>query len=186
MGWGGGQQLSFVAASALSSSSCEATTIIMLIILSLYGGSAAGGIIIFFLLIPAVWRRLTQMCWWSRPQWLPGAGHSSLWWFLAGMSTAGTGFCSVAVRTAVTMERRIELRIKLEKQPSSSSSSLDARSCVEAIVPSLSHSGSSLQFTSVQFSSVQFKMVSVRSEKPICASPHLSEVSPMLPLKQWV
>ena len=29
-------------------------------------------------------------------------------------------------------------------------------------------------------SSVQLKRVSVRSEKPICASPHLSEVSPAL------
>ena len=29
--------------------------------------------------------------------------------------------------------------------------------------------------------SVQFKMVSMRSEKPICAPPRLSEVSPMLP-----
>ena len=29
-----------------------------------------------------------------------GAGHSSLWWFSAGMSTAGTGFCSAATRTA--------------------------------------------------------------------------------------
>ena len=32
---------------------------------------------------------------------------------------------------------------------------------------------------------VQFKMVSMRSEKPICAPPPLSEVSPMLPLKQF-
>ena len=30
----------------------------------------------------------------------------------------------------------------------------------------------------VQFSSVQFKRVSMRSEKPICAPPHLSEMSP--------
>ena len=44
--------------------------------------------------ITAVWRPLPQMCRWSWPQWLPGAGHSSLWWFSAGMSTAGTGFCS--------------------------------------------------------------------------------------------
>ena len=28
------------------------------------------------------------------------AGHSSLWWFSAGISTAGIGFCSVAARTA--------------------------------------------------------------------------------------
>ena len=46
--------------------------------------------------ITAVWRPLTQTCRWSWPQWLPGAGHSSLWWFSAGMSTAGTGFCSVS------------------------------------------------------------------------------------------
>ena len=49
--------------------------------------------------ITAVWRPLTQMCRWFWPQWLPGACHSSLWWFSAGMSTAGTGFCSVAART---------------------------------------------------------------------------------------
>ena len=30
---------------------------------------------------------------------------------------------------------------------------------------------------------VQFKMVSMRSEKPTCASPRLSDVSLMLPLK---
>ena len=34
-------------------------------------------------------------------------------------------------------------------------------------------------------SSVQFKMVSVCLEKPICAPPRLSEISPMLPLKQF-
>ena len=33
--------------------------------------------------------------------------------------------------------------------------------------------------------SVQFKMVSMHSEKPICAPPHLSEVSPALPLKRF-
>ena len=33
------------------------------------------------------------------------------------------------------------------------------------------------------FSSVQFKMVSMRSEKPICAPSHFSEVSSTLPLK---
>ena len=33
------------------------------------------------------------------------------------------------------------------------------------------------------FSSLQFKMVSRRLENPTCAPPHLSEVSPMLPLK---
>ena len=66
------------------------------------------------------------------------------------MSAAGTGFCSVAVRTAVIMECRIELRIKSEKHPSSSSSALDACSCVESIVLSLSRSGSSLQFSSVR------------------------------------
>ena len=38
-------------------------------------------------------------------------------------------------------------------------------------------------FLAVQFSPVQFKMVSMCSEKPICAPPHLSEVSPTLPLK---
>ena len=36
-----------------------------------------------------------------------------------------------------------------------------------------------------QFSSVQLKMVSMRSEKPICAPPRLSEVSPTLPLKRF-
>ena len=36
----------------------------------------------------------------------------------------------------------------------------------------------------VQFSSVQFKIVSMCSEKPICAPPHLSEVSPVLPLNR--
>ena len=36
-----------------------------------------------------------------------------------------------------------------------------------------------------QRSSVQFKVVSMRSEKPICAPPRLSEVSPMLLLKQF-
>ena len=35
-----------------------------------------------------------------------------------------------------------------------------------------------------RFSSVQFKTVSMRSEKPICAPPLLSEYSPTLPLKQ--
>ena len=34
-------------------------------------------------------------------------------------------------------------------------------------------------------SSVQFKMVSMRSEKPICAPPRLSEVSPSSPLKRF-
>ena len=33
--------------------------------------------------------------------------------------------------------------------------------------------------------SIQFKMVSMRSEKPICAPPRLSEVSPTLPLKRF-
>ena len=37
----------------------------------------------------------------------------------------------------------------------------------------------------VQFSSVQFKMVSMRSGRTICAPPHLSGVSPVLPLKQF-
>ena len=37
---------------------------------------------------------------------------------------------------------------------------------------------------SVPFRSVQFKMVFMRSEKPICAPPRLSEVSPALPLKR--
>ena len=37
----------------------------------------------------------------------------------------------------------------------------------------------------IQFSSVQFKMVPIRSGRPICAPPRLSEVSPMLPLKQF-
>ena len=36
----------------------------------------------------------------------------------------------------------------------------------------------------VRFSSVQFRMVSVRSEKPICTPPRLSEVPPTLPLKR--
>ena len=36
----------------------------------------------------------------------------------------------------------------------------------------------------VQFISFQFKMVSMRPEKPICAPPRLSEVSPTLPLKR--
>ena len=40
------------------------------------------------------------------------------------------------------------------------------------------------QISSVQFSSVQFKMVSVHSGRPICAPPHLTGVSPMLPLKR--
>ena len=35
------------------------------------------------------------------------------------------------------------------------------------------------------FHSVQFKVESMSSEKPICAQPCLSEVSPMLPLKQF-
>ena len=35
------------------------------------------------------------------------------------------------------------------------------------------------------FSSVQFKMVSMRSEKPICAPSRLSKVSPTLPLKRF-
>ena len=39
--------------------------------------------------------------------------------------------------------------------------------------------------TKTYFSSVQFKMVSMSSEKPICAPPSLSEVSPMLPLKRF-
>ena len=40
-------------------------------------------------------------------------------------------------------------------------------------------------FVLVQFNSVQFKMVPKRSGKPICTPPHLSEVSPMLLLKQF-
>ena len=36
-----------------------------------------------------------------------------------------------------------------------------------------------------QISSVQFKMVSMRSEKPICAQFRLSEVSPTCPLKRF-
>ena len=35
------------------------------------------------------------------------------------------------------------------------------------------------------FCSVQFKMVSMRSEKPICAPPLLSDVSPTAPLKRF-
>ena len=34
-------------------------------------------------------------------------------------------------------------------------------------------------------SSVQFKMVSMRLEKPICAPPHISDVSPTLPLTHF-
>ena len=37
----------------------------------------------------------------------------------------------------------------------------------------------------IQFSSVQFKMVSMRLEKPICAPPHISDVSLKLPLKRF-
>ena len=37
----------------------------------------------------------------------------------------------------------------------------------------------------VQFSSIQFKMVSVLSEKPICAPPRLSEFSPASPLNRF-
>ena len=37
---------------------------------------------------------------------------------------------------------------------------------------------------SFNVSSDQFKMVSTRSEKPICAPPRLSDVSPTLPLKR--
>ena len=36
-----------------------------------------------------------------------------------------------------------------------------------------------------QFIPVQFKMVSMRSEKPVCTPPCLSEDSPTLPLKQF-
>ena len=37
-----------------------------------------------------------------------------------------------------------------------------------------------------QFSSVQFKVIPMRLGKPICVPPHLSGVSPLLPLKhQW-
>ena len=39
--------------------------------------------------------------------------------------------------------------------------------------------GAAIDF-SPRFSSVQFKIVSMRSEKPICASPRLSEVAPKL------
>ena len=39
--------------------------------------------------------------------------------------------------------------------------------------------------TSLQLSSVQFEMISVRSGKPICAPPRLSEASPTLPLKRF-
>ena len=39
-----------------------------------------------------------------------------------------------------------------------------------------------LVFSEVQFGSIQFKMVSMRSEKPICAPPRLSEFPPTLPL----
>ena len=49
---------------------------------------------------------------------------------------------------------------------------------------SLSSSRSMLALTE-EFSSVQFKMVSKCSGKPICAPPHVSEVSPMLPLIQF-
>ena len=40
-----------------------------------------------------------------------------------------------------------------------------------------------VRVSSVELSLVQFKMVFVRSEKPICAPPRLSEVFPTLPLK---
>ena len=40
-------------------------------------------------------------------------------------------------------------------------------------------------FSKNHFSSVQFKVISMCSEKPIYASPRLSEVSPTLPLKQF-
>ena len=67
-------------------SSCEATAIV-LIILSLYEGSAVQTATTTIVSITAVWRLLTQMCRWSCPQWLPGACHSGLWWFSAGIST---------------------------------------------------------------------------------------------------
>jgi len=37
----------------------------------------------------------------------------------------------------------------------------------------------------IQFSADQLKIVSMRSEKPTCASPRLSEVSPILLLKRF-
>ena len=40
-------------------------------------------------------------------------------------------------------------------------------------------------FVVLQFGSFQFKMVSIRSEKAICAPPRLSEVPPRLPLKRF-
>ena len=39
--------------------------------------------------------------------------------------------------------------------------------------------------SSLFISSVQFKMVSMRSEKPTCAPPGLSDVSPTSPLKRF-
>ena len=48
--------------------------------------------------------------------------------------------------------------------------------------PSLKNKQNNILYAS---NSVQFKMVSMRSEKPICAPPRLSEVSPTLPLKQF-
>ena len=42
-----------------------------------------------------------------------------------------------------------------------------------------------LTLMTVRTGSVQFKMVFMRSEKPICVPPLLSEVSPTLPLKQF-
>ena len=41
------------------------------------------------------------------------------------------------------------------------------------------------QLAFYKFSSVQFKIVSMRSEKPICAPPCLSDVSRTLPLKRF-
>ena len=90
-----------------SSSSCEATAIIVLIILSLYRGSAVRkhththkknpiNIVSDYCSVEALHTNVL-MGFASVTSW---AGHSSLWWFSAGMSTAGTGFCSVAARTA--------------------------------------------------------------------------------------
>ena len=81
-----------------SSSSCEATAIIVFI-LSLYRGSAVRkntqkntvNIVLDYCSMEVSMALACVTSW---------AGHSSLWWFSAGMSTAGTGFCSVAARTA--------------------------------------------------------------------------------------
>ena len=73
----------------------------------------------------------------------------------------------------------------MEKQ----SSGMIKAHCIKESIPPSRHGGKyseeGVWLPMECFNSVQFKMVSMRSEKPVCAPPSLSEVSPTLPLKRF-